>query len=187
MTGQSQIVTPSLKVENIFKLNQADLNDICDATEAAIEDGGGFGWVNVPPRDTLERYWQGVITIPSRFLYVSRLDGVISGTAIVTHPPANNEARSHAAKINDVFTAPWARSYGLSRLLLEKIEKDLVKDGFKVVNLDVNEKMTAAINMFESMGYKRIGTHPYYAEIDCEIVKGHYYTKWLDCGLPAPE
>ena len=65
-------------VELIHNLNSADLNDLCDAAEAAIIDGGGFGWLAPPPRDVLESYWSGVLLIPERDLLVGRLDGVIA-------------------------------------------------------------------------------------------------------------
>ena len=40
-------------------LSVADLNDLCDATDAAIEAGGGFGWIKMPNRDILESVLAG--------------------------------------------------------------------------------------------------------------------------------
>ena len=57
-------------------LSEGDLQDLCDATIDAIEAGGGFGWLSPPPRDTLERYWQGLMLIPDRRVFVARLDGL---------------------------------------------------------------------------------------------------------------
>lgn len=182
MSRQNPVATPVLKVEQLTKINQADLNDLCDATEAAIKVGGGFGWIKVPEREVLERYWEGVITIPARLLFVSRIDGVICGTAQVILPALNNESQSFAVKMTGVFTAPWARGYGLSRMLIEKVEGDMLNRSIRVINLDVRETMTAAVNLFESMGYYRIGTHPHYSCIDGEIQKGYYYTKLLEGG-----
>ena len=42
----------------------------------------------------------------------------------------------------------------------------------------------AAIRLYESLGYRRWGTHPAYAQVDGGIVPGHYYYKRLD--EPAP-
>ena len=72
-------------------LSTNDLNDLCDATDAAIEGGGGFGWVDLPSRDILESYWNGVVTAPTRELFVARLDDVICGTTQVVLPPKNNQ------------------------------------------------------------------------------------------------
>ncbi|NCC21873.1 MAG: GNAT family N-acetyltransferase [Alphaproteobacteria bacterium] len=186
MSEQPQMITPVLRVEQLEKLTPADLNDLCDATDAAVESGGGFGWVALPARELLERYWQGVVTMPARLLYVARLDGVICGTAQVVLPPMNNEAQKHAVHLTGVFVAPWARGYGLSRLLLELVEERVAQAGYSVINLDVRETMTAAVHLFESLGYERIGEHPYYAKVDDRIIKGYYYTKWLEAPPARP-
>ena len=39
------------------------------------KDGGGFGWVKLPSREILERFWNGVLAMPQRMLFVARLDG----------------------------------------------------------------------------------------------------------------
>ena len=84
-------------VELMHNLKSADLNDLCDAAEAAIIDGGGFGWLAPPPRDVLESYWSGVLLIPERDLLVGRLDGVIAGSCQVLRPARNNEVDGQAA------------------------------------------------------------------------------------------
>src|SRR5690606_40638746 len=62
----------SISVEQILEpLSPSDLNDLCDATDAAIEGGGGFGWLRPPMREGLERYWQGVIAAPTRWLFIA--------------------------------------------------------------------------------------------------------------------
>jgi hypothetical protein len=93
--------------QRLEALTPSDLNDLCDATEAAIENGGGFGWVKVPARDSMERYWQGVIAAPTRWLFIARLDGVICGTTQVVLPPSNNEAQGHTVTLTTNFIAPW--------------------------------------------------------------------------------
>ena len=68
---------PRLAVEELHAFSAADLSDLCDATDAAIKAGGGFGWVELPSRDVLERFWQGVAAMPLRLLFLARLDGVV--------------------------------------------------------------------------------------------------------------
>ncbi len=174
------VLKPVPSVELISNaLSQGDLNDLCDATDAAIEAGGGFGWVKVPARETIERYWQGIVAMPTRQLFVGRLDGVICATAILIIPPKNNEAQSFAVELTSLFTAPWARGQGVSRMLLNLIEKTARKEGFSVINLNVRDTQAAAIALYESAGYVQIGTHPCYARIDGKIVSGRYYYKPL--------
>ena len=95
MNGNNKLEQSSnIMVELIHSLKSSDLNDLCDAAEAAIIDGGGFGWLASPSRDVLESYWNGVLLIPERDLLVGRLDGVIAGSCQVLRPARNNEAQS---------------------------------------------------------------------------------------------
>lgn len=178
---QQKTLKPIPSVEWITDaLSVIDLNDLCDATDAAIEAGGGFGWIKLPNRDILERFWQGVIAMPARMLFVARLDGVICGAAQVIRPPKNNEAQSFAVQLTGLFISPWARGQGLSRRLLDFIEKTILKEGFSVINLDLRDTQEAAISLYESTGYTLIGVHPYYARLQDRILKGRYYYKLLD-------
>lgn len=161
-------------------LSASDLNDLCDATDAAIEGGGGFGWVDLPSRDILESYWNGVVTAPTRELFVARLDGIICGTTQVVLPPKNNEAQGHMITLTTQFIAPWARGHGLAKMLLDEVEKKAVKDGYAIVNLDVRETMKQAISLYESLGYKQFGDHPYSVRSHGETIKSKFYYKVIN-------
>ncbi len=175
-----QELPPAPTVERIEKLSLNDLNDLCDATDAAIEGGGGFGWLALPSRDMLERYWQGVMTMPARILFVARLDGVICGTCQLWKPPINNEAQAHCVQLTTNFVAPWARGHGLAKMLLEEAEKVALEEEFAVINLDVRETHDLAIKLYESLGYVRFGVHPYSVRLPEKIVKSFYYYKLID-------
>ncbi len=168
---------PVPTVERLIELHPGDLNDLCDATDAAIEGGGGFGWLKLPARDILERYWQGVLAMPSRELFVARLDGVICGTCQLVLPPANNEAQSFSVTLTTNFVAPWARGHGLAERIIEAAENYAIHSGFEVINFDIRATMEKAITLYEKLGYIRIGEHPCYAKVDGESLKGYYYTK----------
>ncbi len=178
--SKAKPATPVTTVEVVTSLSPADMNDLCDATDDAIEAGGGFGWVRLPARDILERYWRGVMTMPARHLFVARLDGVICGTAQLVMPPKNNEAQSFSVNLTGNFVAPWARGHGLARMLLEEVEKHARSQGFAIINLDVRETQEAAIKLYESLGYVHFGTHPFYARVEGRVIKGRYYYKVID-------
>ena len=177
---QRKPLPPELDVEVVTKLSTADLNDLCDATDAAIQGGGGFGWVDLPNREVLERYWQGVLTMPARILLVARLDGVICGTCQLWKPPAHNEAQAHVVTLTTNFVAPWARGHGLALKLVEKAEEVARDEKFAVINLEVRETMSRAIEIYENLGYVRFGMHPYSVRLPEQILKGYYYYKVID-------
>ncbi len=156
-----------------------DLAELSDAAEAAIEAGGGFGWLAPPSRDVMDTYWQGVLMVPERHLFVGRLDGVIASSAQLSQPPRSAESQAHAAKVTTFFVAPWARGHGLAPSLLEACEDLARKEGFAVLNLDVRETQTRAIQIFESHGYRSWGKDERYARVSGKYVAGYFYQKDL--------
>ncbi len=168
-----------LTVERLESFAGSDLADLCDATETAILDGGGFGWLVPPPREILERYWQGVLLVPERELFVGRLDGTIGGSAQLLRPPRNNEAQGFTASITINFVAPWARGHGMAKMLTEAVEGAAREHEYQYLKLDVRETQTAAIQLYESLGYDRWGTDPAYARVQGKVIAGYYYAKRL--------
>jgi ribosomal protein S18 acetylase RimI-like enzyme len=170
---------PSLEVGATESLSAAELDELCDAAEAGIRAGGGFGWVAPPPREVMERYWQGVLLVPQRILFTARLDRVIAGSAQLQFAPSANQAQAHTAQLLHHFVAPWARGHGLARMLLEAAERKAVAAGACVMTLDVRETQRRAIQLYETCGYQRFGRNPVYARIDGAFVAGCYFYKLL--------
>ncbi len=170
----------SLVAERIERFeDEADVHAIAEAAIAAILDGGGFGWVKPPKAAVLEQYFRGVLLVPERELIIGRMDGVIYGAAQLLKPSRNNEAQAFAASIMHNFVAPYGRGHGLASLIVQKTEERARALGFHVLNLDVRETQTAAIALYESAGFTRWGTHPAYARVKGNLIKGHFYTKRL--------
>jgi ribosomal protein S18 acetylase RimI-like enzyme len=175
----TDVRVPQLLVERVESFLDEDLAALCEAADAAILDGGGFGWVKSPGRAALERYFTGILMVPERELYVARMDGAIYGSAQLARPARHNEAQSHAAQLTSSFIAPYARSHGLARMLTRRVEEAARGHGHRVLNLDVRETQDAAIRLYESMGYVRWGEHPAYGRIAGKIVRGFFYYKLL--------
>lgn len=170
--------TPTVVVEQVVEsLSPLDLNDLCDATDAAIEGGGGFGWLKAPERALLERYWQGVVAAPTRWLFVARLDGVICGTTQIILPPGNNEAQRHTVHLTTNFVAPWARGHGVALRLLREVEAATREAGYAIINLDVRSTMKSAIGLYERMGYVKFGEHPFSVRDGGKTITSLYYYK----------
>jgi ribosomal protein S18 acetylase RimI-like enzyme len=170
---------PVLHVEQVKRFNDPDLHMLCEATDAAIIDGGGFGWVTPPGRRALEGYFRGVLLVPERELFVARLNGDIVGSAILVRPPRNNEAQAFAASLMHAYVAPYARGHGLARMLTEAVENRARELGYHILNLDVRDTQTAAIRLYQSMSYIRWGEHPEYALVRGKSVTGYFYYKRL--------
>jgi ribosomal protein S18 acetylase RimI-like enzyme len=150
-------------IERATELAGSALHELCDAADAAILDGGGFGWLSPPPRHVMEAYWKGVLLVPERELVIGRLDGVVAGSAQLT----------------TFFVAPWARGHGLARSLVLAVEAAARDAGLRALNLDVRDTQERAITVYEQLGYQRWGSHPRYAWIDGRWHTGLYYVKDL--------
>ena len=166
-------------VDRLTEISDEDLSALCEAADAAIIDGGGFGWVTPPGRLAMESYFRGVLLVPERELFVCRLDGIIVGSAQLVRPPRNNEAQAFAATLMHAFVAPYARSHGLARMLTRRVEESARAQGYQVLNLDVRETQAAAIRLYESLGYECWGVHPAYARVGGTTVRGHHFYKLL--------
>ena len=170
----------ALSVELVAELSDHELAELCEATDAAIIEGGGFGWVEPQGRSALERHFRGVLLVPERELLVARLDNQVTGSVQLHRPPRNNEAQAFGATLTHAYIAPYARGHGLARLMIQRVEERAAALGHRVLNLDVRETQQTAILLFEAMGYVRWGTHPAYARVRGQTVAGHYYYKLLE-------
>lgn len=169
-------------VERLNSIEEVDLQDLCDATEAAIRDGNGFGWLTPPRRSVLESYWKGVVLMPERDLFVAWLDGRIVGSIQLLRPSRHNEAQKHIARLTTFFIAPQARGQGLARGLLRRAEEAAAEEGYQQLDLDVRATQTAAIQLYEQLGYIRWGERENYAIVDDTPVSGYFYYKAIGPG-----
>ncbi len=172
-----------LAVSQATQLSGRELDELCDATIAAIEAGGGFGWVDVPQRTKLERFWQGSLLVPERKLFIGKAEGIVAGAVQLARPPANNEAQFKSGQLLGLFVAPWARGRGLGRALISAVEREAWNEGCRLLNLDIRATQGDAIRLYEQLGYMCWGHHPAYAFVHGETVPGRYYYK----GLTPPD
>lgn len=179
-TGQHKPTESDTRIERLEAFDGTDLENLCDATNEAIVDGEGFGWLTPPSRHVLEAFWRGVLLVPERALFVARLDGVIVGSIQLVRPPSNNQAGAFAASLATFFIAPWARGHGLARGLMREAIEAARKHGFKVLDLDVRGDRVAAISLFEEFGFVQWGKKPEYAMVNREYLHGYYYSLTLN-------
>lgn len=59
------------------------------------------------------------------------------------------------AEIKRMFVMPSARGQGVSRLLLDAVHEAARADGFEFMRLETGDRQTAAIGLYEAVGYTR--------------------------------
>ena len=176
----------AVAVEKLAAITPDDMDALCEASTAAILDGGGFGWVRPPGRAALERYLQGLLMVPERILFAGRLGGVLVGAAQLVRPARHMESQAMAASLAYLHVAPYARGRGVGRALAGEVEECARAYGYQVLNLDVRETQGAAIRLFDRSGFERWGAHPCYARVDGRNVGGFFYYKRLQTGERQP-
>jgi ribosomal protein S18 acetylase RimI-like enzyme len=169
-----------LSVEKKMALSEGELSELVTAMEDAIRDGIGFNWIAPPMRETLESYYRGVLMVPSRSLFIGRLDGVVASAIQLVRPSKAKETSAFAATVEAHFVAPWARGHGLALMLLDAAEHEAAKDGFSVINLSVRETQHRALQVYREHGYIEWGTMPYYEYVNASMVSGHFFYKKLE-------
>ena len=173
------ITKPKIEAEIPRSINDTDLADLCNITEQAIKAGGGFGWLKVPPREKLNKYWKGLVVVQNRKLIVGRLNNAIAGTLQLIFQPPNNEAQRNIVNIASHFVAPWARGHGLAKTMIDHTELVARENSALCIQLDIRETQDAAIHLFITKGYKQWGTNPNYAQVEGKKIQGYYYYKNL--------
>ena len=167
----------AIKVEILKTISDLDLADLCNITEQAIKAGGGFGWLKVPTRDKLNKYWKGLVVVQNRVLIVGRLNKAIAGTLQLSLQPTNNEAQKNIVNITSHFVAPWARGYGLAKNMIDYSEVVAKENQGSLIQLDIRESQEAAIQLFKSKGFIQWGKNPNYAFVEGLTIKGLYFYK----------
>ena len=180
MTEPAAPELPVISVERCERITETELMELCEATNAAIIEGGGFGWLEPQGQDILMRHFRGVLLVPERELFLAKLNGRVVGSAQLVRPPRNNEAQAIGAQLTHAYVAPYARGIGLARALVRFVEDRAAALGHRVLNLDVRETQLAAIQIFEALGYTRWGTHPAYARVKGRTVKGHFFLRVIE-------
>ena len=169
-----------ISVEKVDKFNKGELDELTFATMNAIEEGIGFGWIAKPPKNKVKSYWQGVLLVPNRWLFLGKYKGTVSGSIQVVISSSSNEAAGFRVFIDTHFVATWARGHGLAKLLIEQAEAECIKNNFTHVLLDVRDTQERAIKLYEQMKYKVWGKLPSYHKLeDGSMLSGSFFYKYL--------
>lgn len=178
-------VKPSVKIsiELLEKINALDLMEICDATEATMNDthcfNMGFRRSNDSSRDNLESYFKGIMLVPERKLIVGRVDSNISASLQLSLPHSSNQTSGFIVSIDNHFVAPWARNMGIAKKMIIFAEDYARSNGYKVIKLSIRSTREEAISLYESCGYKKWGVMDKYELVGNEMVSGFFYSKDL--------
>lgn len=98
------------RVQRILALEEDDLQALCEAVDAAILDGGGFGWLQPQGRQVLERYFRGLLLVPERMLFAVRLTGLLWAGPSLSAPRVITNCKPCASLLPICLSPPMRAS-----------------------------------------------------------------------------
>ncbi|MDP1774284.1 MAG: N-acetyltransferase, partial [Methylobacter sp.] len=97
------------------------------------------------------KHW---ITTEHRALLVAEQANVISGYVLIIYHPGTRLARVYSLAV-----APSQRGTGVAKLLMSAGEQAATDAGRLYLRLEVSVDNTAAIKLYESLGYQKFGIY----------------------------
>lgn len=103
------------------------------------------------------RHW---ITTEHRALLVAEVAGKIVGYILIIYHPGTRLARIYSLAV-----AHQQRGAGIAKLLMAAGEQEAIEDGRLYLRLEVGIDNSAAINLYEALGFQKFGVyHDYYED-----------------------
>lgn len=157
----------------IKKATCTDATDILEYFKqiGAETDNMSFGAEGLPFTPEAEAaYISQIENSRDSIMILAKEDGKIVGEASLSRLPRRMNHRGDLAV--SVLKECWNRGIG-SQLLLE-ILKFAKENSFEIIDLQVRSDNKAAIHVYEKLGFKKIGGHPYFFKIDNKEVPVDY-------------
>ena len=96
---------------------------------------------------------------------------------VVAAASENGEKIKHRVHVDEVYVLPDSRGKGVARMLMEALEKHCLDLGYVIVlSLNVAHTQEAARHLYESLGFKEIGT----IQKDVHIADAFYDTDIME-------
>jgi len=133
---------------------RVDLPEIWEIFHRVVQ--GGDTYVHRPdaPIETCEAYWFGLDKTP----FVAVKDRQVVGIYVIK--PNHPDLGAHVAN-GSYMVHPDAHSQGIGRMLGEHSIEEAKRQGYKAMQFNiVISTNTAAVNLWQSLGFEIIGTAP---------------------------
>ena len=103
-------------------------------------------------------------------MLLAKLDGEVIGDASLSRMPRRMSHRGDLGMA--VVKEYW--NQGVGRRLLAEIISFATENGFAIIDLQVRSDNCAAIHLYEKFGFRKIGTHPAFFEMEGDRIPFDY-------------
>jgi GNAT superfamily N-acetyltransferase len=143
-------------------VTDSDIQDLAGLLMDAVESGAAVSFLGTLTRQGAEDWWRRTLggADPRAIVLVARDGKGIAGT--VQLHPAWAPNQPHRAEIVKLLVHRRARSAGLGTRLMQAIEQEARRAGFRLLTLDA-KRGEAAERLYRRMGWTHAGTIPRFA------------------------
>jgi GNAT superfamily N-acetyltransferase len=143
-------------------VRDSDLRDLALLLIDAVESGSAVSFLAPLALEIAEDWWRRTISTanPGTIFLVARDAGGIVGT--VQLHPAWAPNQPHRAEIAKLIVHRRSRRSGLGTRLMQSIEDEAQRAGFRLLTLDT-KRGEAAEHLYPRIGWIRVGVIPGYA------------------------
>jgi GNAT superfamily N-acetyltransferase len=143
-------------------IGDSDLRDLALLLVDAVESGAAVSFLAPLTLERAEEWWRQTISSASSkaiFLVARDADGIVGSVQL---HPAWAPNQPHRAEIAKLLVHRRGRRSGLGRQLMQAIEEEAQRAGFRLLTLDA-KRGVAAEHLYRQMGWNPVGTIPRYA------------------------
>lgn len=138
----------------------ADVRDFAQLLVDAVESGAAVSFLAPLTLERAEEWWRGTLSQSGAIFLVARdVEGIV-GT--VQLHPAWAPNQPHRAEIVKLLVHHRSRRTGLGTQLMNAIEDEARRAGFRLLTLDA-KRGTAAEHLYRHVGWIPVGAIPRYA------------------------
>lgn len=132
---------------------------LSDDARALIGESDTFIRAVFPPEECFT-FSPDELANPNTRFYMARLNGTPVGCVALVHYDGYGEVKR-------MFVSDAAQGNGIGRKLMQHLEADAVQSGVDLIRLETSEKLVAAVNLYQSLGYSKRGAYGDYP--DCGV------------------
>jgi len=169
-------MNPTIRISKLLPADWQKYKDL--RLEALREDSLAFGASYAEASKHDDNHWQKRLENSENIILVAWDNG--KAIAMAAAYREEGEKVSHIAYIWGVYVGAIYRGQGIGKKLLKDLLKEIDEiGGIEKINLNVNTTQQSAVQLYENVGFKIIGTLHKELKIDGEYFDEHIMEKLL--------
>lgn len=170
----------AVEVTRLHWLDEEAIRGVARLLQRLVAEGAALGWIEPPPDPEVAALLRELVTDADRddaHVVVAYYDGRLTGFGCwrrYTRPTH----RPHA-DLQKVAVDPACQGRGVGRQMMNALIDAATASGVEVLTLDLRGDNTAAVTLYESLGFVRYGTLERFVAVGPERYDKLFYARDL--------